>query len=39
MKFQKFTDYVISAQHDMERNFKLSEQLLDHVRKFREAAT
>ena len=38
LKFQKLVDYVSNAQNDMNRNFKLSQRLLDHVRNFREEA-
>ena len=38
LKFQKLVDYVTNAQNDMNRNFNLSQRLLDHVGKFREAA-
>ena len=38
LKFQKHVDYVISAQNDMDRNFRLAQRLLDHVGKFRESA-
>lgn len=39
LKFQKHVDYVINAQNDMNRNFLLSQRLLDHVGKFRQKAT
>ena len=35
LKFQNHVDYVINAQNDMTRNFKLSQRLFDHVGKFR----
>ena len=38
LKFQKHVDYVINAQNDMNRNFLLSQRLLDHVGKFRKKA-
>ena len=35
LKFQKLVDYVINAENDMTRNFKLSQRMFDHVGKFR----